>query len=240
MKSPAMRAVCVGAAVACAQAAQAYVTVSYNDHAVWASANPWIGGPNYTVYEDDMSTAVVVNPSFARSSLASTSQGYWTSTPLFTGSLALGGSGAASYLYADRDVGSTGYQGLLFGLNGPVTPQTGLFGVGAYVRLFDSGGNAVAGTVLATIGGLPSGSNPPSSGSAALFSVGAAGGFVGFWIANPGPTDFITDFGVFSTASAPRVAVDTLYLGVPAPGVLALLGAAGLTVPSGRSRRRSG
>jgi len=236
MKSPAMRVVCIGAAVACAQAAQAYVTISYNDHAVWASANPWIGGPNYTVYEDTMATANVVSPTFAQSSLASTSQGFWTATPLFTGTFGLGGSGAGSYLYADRGAGSTGYQGMLFGLNGPVTPQTGLFGVGAYVRLFDSGGNAVAGTVLATFGGLPSGSNPPSSGSAALFSVGAGGGFVGFWISNPGPTDFITDFGVFSTAAAPRVAVDTLYLGVPAPGALALLGAAGLM----GSRRRRG
>ncbi|MFM8697582.1 MAG: hypothetical protein ACKOF7_02750, partial [Phycisphaerales bacterium] len=44
------------------------------------------------------------------------------------------------------------------------------------VRPRTSGGNAVAGTVLATFGGLPSGSNPPSSGSAALFSVGAGGG----------------------------------------------------------------
>ena len=50
------------------------------------------------------------------------------------------------------------------------------------------------------------------------------------------PAHFITDFGVFSTAAAPRVAVDTLYLGVPAPGALALLGAAGLM----GSRRRRG
>ena len=236
MKSPAMRVVCIGAAVACAQAAQAYVTITYNDHALWANANPFVGGPYYTVYEDDMSTANLASPSYAESSLPQSSQGFWTATPIYTGSLALSGSGAGTYMYAERGVGSTGYQGMLFGLNGPVTPQTGLFGVGAYVRLFDSGGNAVAGTVLATFGGLPSGSSPPSSGSAALFSVGAGGGFVGFWISNPGPTDFITDFGVFSTAASPRVAVDTLYLGVPAPGALALLGAAGLM----GSRRRRG
>ena len=238
MKSPAMRVVCLGAAMACVQAAQAYVTITYNDQGLWANANPFVGGPYYTVYEDDMSAANLVNPTYAESSLPSTSQGFWTATPLYAGTLALGGSGAGSYLYAERGVGATGYQGMFFGLNGPTSLFTGLYGVGAYVRLFDSAGNAVAGTVQAAIGGLPN--SPGFSGQAAVFSVGSSGGFVGFWIDNTNLTTWITDFWVGSTAAAPRVAVDTLYLGVPAPGVLALLGAAGLTGPSGRSRRRSG
>ncbi|MBU3684700.1 MAG: hypothetical protein FGM39_11950 [Phycisphaerales bacterium] len=233
MKSPAMRAVCIGAAVACAQAAQAYVTITYNDQALWASANPFVGGPYYTVYEDDMSTANLVNPSYAESSLPSSSQGFWTATPLYTGSLALGGSGAGSYLYAERGVGSTGYQGMLFGLNGPTSLSTGLYGVGAYVRLFDASGNAIAGTVQVAINGVPSSSG--FSGQAAVVSVGSSGGFVGFWIDNTNLTTWITSLWVGS-AAAPRVAVDTLYLGVPAPGALALLGAAGLV----GSRRRRG
>lgn len=235
MKSPAMRVVCIGAAVACAQAAQAYVTVVYNDHSLWATANPFGGtGPYYTVYEDTMATANLVNPSYATSSLPSTSQGYWTATPIYTGTLGLGGSGSGSYLYAERGTGSTGYQGMLFGLNGPTSLVDGLYGVGAYVRLFDSSGNAVAGTVQAAIGGLPNSSG--FDGQAAVFSVGAGGGFVGFWIDNTNLTTWITSFWVGSTAAAPRVAVDTLYLGVPAPGALALLGAAGLM----GSRRRRG
>ena len=234
MKSPAMRVVCIGAAVACAQAAQAYVTITYNDHALWANSNPFVGGPYYTVYEDDMSTANVVNPSYATSSLPTSSQGYWEATPVYTGTLGLGGSGAGSYLYAERALGSTGYQGMLFGLNGPTSLTTGLYGVGAYVRLFDGFGNAVAGTVQVAINGLP-----PSagfSGQAALFSIGSAGGFVGFWIDNTNLTTWITNLWVGSTSAGPVVAVDTLYLGVPAPGALALLGAAGLT---GSRRRRA-
>ena len=234
MKSPAMRVVCIGAAVACAQAAQAYVTITYNDHALWANANPFVGGPYYTVYEDDMSTANLASPSYAESSLPQSSQGFWTATPIYTGSLALSGSGAGTYMYAERGVGSTGYQGMLFGLNGPTSLETGLYGVGAYVRLFDSSGNAVAGTVQMAINGLP-----PSAGftgQAAVFSVGSSGGFIGFWIDNTNLTTWITSLWIGSTSAAPRVAVDTLYLGVPAPGALALLGAAGLM----GSRRRRG
>jgi hypothetical protein len=234
MKSPAMRVVCIGAAAACAQAAQAYVTTIYNDQALWASANPFVGGPYYTVYEDDMSTANLINPSYAESSLPSTSQGFWTATPLYTGTLALGGSGAGTYLYAERGVGSTGYQGMLLGLNGPTSLETGLYGVGAYVRLFDGSGNAVAGTVQMAINGLPD--SPGFTGQAAVFAVGASGGFIGFWIDQTNLTTWITSLWIGSTSAAPRVAVDTLYLGVPAPGALALLGAAGLM----GSRRRRG
>jgi hypothetical protein len=102
------------------------------------------------------------------------------------------------------------------------------------VRLFDGFGNAVAGTVQVAINVLP-----PSagfSGQAALFSIGSAGGFVGFWIDNTNLTTWITNLWVGSTSAGPVVAVDTLYLGVPAPGALALLGAAGLT---GSRRRRA-
>jgi hypothetical protein len=77
-------------------AAHAYVTTIYNDQALWANANPFVGRPYYTVYEDDMSTANLINPSYAESSLPSTSQGFWTATPLYTGTLALGGSGAGT------------------------------------------------------------------------------------------------------------------------------------------------
>ena len=110
-------------------------------------------------------------------------------------------------------------------------PLGGVRGIGGGFQFVDSSGKAVGGRIWLKL----------STGESILRTVSSADQFMGFWVADPNQT--ITSFqlqpmGIAATAYF--VGAETMYLGhaaaVPAPGAVALLGAAGLI--GGASRRR--
>lgn len=110
---------------------------------------------------------------------------------------------------------------------------SGLRGIGGHFGFLDADGNRVAGRAILRL----------SDGSSLFKNFGITNGssFAGFWVGSDGPT--ITEVRLQPVAVSPAgtfAAADSLYFGwaglpIPAPGSIALLGAAGLI---GYRRRR--
>jgi hypothetical protein len=108
-------------------------------------------------------------------------------------------------------------------------PMGGVRGIGGGFQFVNDAGQAVAGKIWLKL----------STGESIFRTISSAEQFMGFWVADPNQT--ITSFKIqpMGTGAAYRVGAETMYLGtavVPAPGAIALLGAAGLII--GASRRR--
>ena len=232
MKCP-LRVVCIGAVAAFSHSAWAAVAVRHDDESSWLSSNPFRSGARYAVFSDDMSGAQLVAPTQAQSGLSASSEAFWTAPSIDAGTLAIGGSGPSSYLYASRRSGATSYEGMIFQFNLPTIPDSGIFGVGVRVRLLDSDGQGIAGRVRLSITGPPE--SVRIANSTALVDIGASGAFVGFWMDRYGASSAISSLWVGSEIAGSALAVETLFLGVPTPGTLVLLGSAALGV---RRRRR--
>ncbi len=108
-------------------------------------------------------------------------------------------------------------------------PMGGVRGIGGGFQCLNAQGDVVAGKMWLKL----------STGESIYRTISAADQFMGFWVADP--TQVITSFklqpmGV--NAGVHFVGLETMYLGtavIPAPGAIALLGAAGLI---GGARRR--
>jgi hypothetical protein len=108
-------------------------------------------------------------------------------------------------------------------------PMGGVRGIGGGFQFVNAEGEAVAGKIWLKL----------STGESILRTISSANQFMGFWVADPNQT--ITSFQIqpTGTSAAYFVGAETMYLGtavIPAPGAIALLGAAGLISGAGRRR----
>jgi hypothetical protein len=134
----------------------------------------------------------------------------WTAT-------AEGGVRAGASFIATAVPGPT----LFFGFTGSTSSEDGLHGIGGNFGFRDEYGNFQPGSILLTL----------SSGESIFQTFNSETDFAGFWLIDP--EVFITGMSVQpvygSSLAGYSVSVDNLYFGgVPAPGVLALLGVAGV------------
>jgi hypothetical protein len=159
---------------------------------------------------------------------------------LSTGSSVSGGAGWASWA-ATASAGSLQTTGTgLYAAQAGATvtmnftapyqmPMGGVRGIGGGFQFVNAQGEAVAGKIWLKL----------STGESILRTISSANQFMGFWVADPNQT--ITSFQIqpTGTSAAYFVGAETMYLGtavIPAPGAIALLGAAGLISGAGRRR----
>ena len=112
---------------------------------------------------------------------------------------------------------------IILDFTGPVGPENGgLRGIGGGFQFFDSAGAFVPGKIWLKL----------SDGTSIVRNFNTETAFAGFWLTDPTLTiTGLTIEPAGTAAAANFVGIDTLYLGyagVPAPGAIALLGAAGL------------
>lgn len=108
-------------------------------------------------------------------------------------------------------------------------PMGGVRGIGGGFQFVNDAGQAVAGKIWLKL----------STGESIFRTISSANQFMGFWVADPNQT--ITSFKIqpMGAGAAFFVGAETMYLGtavIPAPGAVALLGAAGLIGGAGRRR----
>jgi hypothetical protein len=112
---------------------------------------------------------------------------------------------------------------IILDFTGPVGPDnSGLRGIGGGFQFFNSLGEFVPGKIWVRL----------SNGTSIIKNFNNESAFAGFWLTDPTLTiTGLTIEPVGTAAVANFVGIDTLYLGfagVPAPGAISLLGAAGL------------
>ena len=112
---------------------------------------------------------------------------------------------------------------IILDFTGPVGPENGgLRGIGGGFQFFDDAGAFVPGKIWLKL----------SDGTSIFRNFNSETAFAGFWLTDPTLTiTGLTIEPAGTAAAANFVGIDTLYLGyagVPAPGAIALLGAAGL------------
>ena len=139
----------------------------------------------------------------------------WTATSsASTGAMVSTGTGIYS-----TPAGSS----IILDFTGPIGPENGgLRGIGGGFQFFDSAGAFVPGKIWLKL----------SDGTSIVRNFNTETAFAGFWLTDPTLTiTGLTIEPAGTAAAANFVGIDTLYLGyagVPAPGAIALLGAAGL------------
>ena len=139
----------------------------------------------------------------------------WTATSsASTGAMVSTGTGIYS-----TPAGSS----IILDFTGPVGADfSGLRGIGGGFQFFDSAGAFVPGKIWLKL----------SNGTSIFRNFNTETAFAGFWLTDPTLTiTGLTIEPAGTAAAANFVGIDTLYLGyagVPAPGAIALLGAAGL------------
>ena len=155
-----------------------------------------------------------------------------TDVPI-VGGVASGGNGWSSWTAtssggemanADTGIYSTpAGSSIILDFTNPVGPDFGgLRGIGGGFQFFNSAGEFVPGKIWVKL----------SDGTSIIKNFNNESAFAGFWLTDPTLTiTGLTIEPVGTAAVANFVGIDTLYLGfagVPAPGAIALLGAAGL------------
>ena len=139
----------------------------------------------------------------------------WTATSsASTGAMVSTGTGIYS-----TPAGSS----IILDFTGPVGPDNGgLRGIGGGFQFFDANDAFVPGKIWLKL----------SNGTSIFRNFNSETAFAGFWLTDPTLTiTGLTIEPAGTAAAANFVGIDTLYLGyagVPAPGAIALLGAAGL------------
>lgn len=211
------------AALAIASAASAGVvgTISFTNYAEWST-----DGPSLCAFPAGWIT------DFASEDFNSVKPGSYPSLSGGSGWSAWTMTASAGSMVADGGMVSASKPGggLSFVFGAPLDPLgSGLHGIGGDFGLRGATGGWMPGRIILWL----------STGDYLIHEVTSDNPFAGFWVATP--TITITSLTVLpygDGAESTSVSIDNLYLGfagVPAPGALALLGAAGIA--SGRRRR---
>lgn len=214
--------------------------VGFSDFGEWLSAGNLPGGdvPDASLFDSSLSTLLRTEDfnSLATGSFASVSNGTAANWWSWTASSAAGtmnvGDNAAGRFIASAASGAA----MTIAFNGATSSDgsfvSGLRGIGGGFRFYDAAGNAINGRLRLTL----------SDGASVVRNFGSDESFAGFWLTAPDLTITSLTIEPFGSYSGTRfVGAHTLYLGyagvaVPAPGAIALLGAAGLI---GTVRRRA-
>jgi hypothetical protein len=210
-----------------------YATSDYQD---WLDAGGLGGDASTSLFGPSLTTSEVIEEfdSLAIGSFASVSNGtsanWWSWT-------ATGGSGVTVSTAVDGHSIYSNPQNaaLSFDFTGSTSTEggftSGLRGIGGGFRFFSASGQSVNGRIILRL----------STGESIIKNFNSDEAFAGFWLTDPYSTITGLTLEPFSGSTSPFfIGAHTLYLGyagvaIPAPGALALLGAAGLI---GWSRRR--
>ena len=212
----------------------------FSDYGDWLSAGNLPGGTaeDGSLFAPSLSTLLHTEnfDGLATGSFGSVSNGtsanWWAwSAASNTGGMTVGDNAAGRFI-ASNYSGS----GMTFSFTGASSTSagfsSGLRGVGGGFRFYDASGNAINGRLRLTL----------SDGASVVRNFGSDESFAGFWLTAPDLTITSLTIEPFGSFSGTRfVGAHTLYLGyagveIPAPGAIALLGAAGLI---GSVRRRA-
>jgi hypothetical protein len=196
-----------------------------------------LGDPSVNLFSPSLTTSLHVEEfnSLAIGSFGSVSNGtsanWWSWT-------ATGGSGVTVSTASDGHsiYSNPANSALRFEFNGSSSAQegfvSGLRGIGGGFRFFNAAGQSVDGRIILRL----------STGESIIRNFNSDEAFAGFWLTDPSSTITGLTLEPFSGSTSDYyIGAHTLYLGyagvalVPAPGAIALLGAAGLV---GWSRRR--
>jgi hypothetical protein len=181
---------------------------------------------------NSVQTGTVISAGTFSSVSNGTSANWWSWT-------ATGGAGGVSVSTSgdgDSIYSNPANSALSFEFNGSSSAQegfvSGLRGIGGGFRFFNADGQSVIGRIILRL----------STGESIIRNFNSDEAFAGFWLTDPSSTITGLTLEPFSgSTSNYYIGAHTLYLGyagvalVPAPGAIALLGAAGLV---GWSRRR--
>jgi hypothetical protein len=233
----------VASVVGSASAGVVSDAVAFADINDWLAAGDLPGGDGKvtgaSLFDSSLSTSLKTETfdSLALGSFASVSGGtvanWWNWTAASTGSAQMTvRDNAAGRFIASSAPGAA----ITFVFGGETTTAdgftSGLRGIGGGFRFFDSEGGTVNGRIRLTL----------SDGSSLVRNFSGEDAFAGFWLTAPDVTIRALTIEPFGTSSGTRfVGAHTLYMGyagvaIPAPGAIALLGAAGLI---GSVRRRA-
>jgi hypothetical protein len=214
--------------------------VGFSDFGEWLSAGNLPGGdvPDASLFDSSLSTLLRTEDfdSLATGSFGSVSNGtaanWWSWTAYSAAGNMNVGDNAAGRFIASAASGAA----MTIVFNGETSSDgsfvSGLRGIGGGFRFYDAAGNAINGRLRLTL----------SDGASVVRNFGSDEAFAGFWLTAPDLTIASLTIEPFGSYAGTRfVGAHTLYLGyagvaIPAPGAIALLGAAGLI---GTVRRRA-
>jgi hypothetical protein len=220
-----------------------YATSDFQD---WLSAGglPGAEDPSGRLFDPSLTTSLVVDEFNSVQTGTVISAGTFSSVSNGTSAnwwswTATGGAGGVSVSTSgdgDSIYSNPANSALSFEFNGSSSAQegfvSGLRGIGGGFRFFNADGQSVIGRIILRL----------STGESIIRNFNSDEAFAGFWLTDPSSTITGLTLEPFSgSTSNYYIGAHTLYLGyagvalVPAPGAIALLGAAGLV---GWSRRR--
>ena len=222
-----------------------YATSDFQD---WLSAGglPGADDPSGSLFDPSLATSLVVDE-FNPSALTFGPQVSGSSAYTFVSSgspanwwswTATGGAGGVSVSTSgdgDSIYSNPQNSALNFEFNGSTSAEdgfiSGLRGIGGGFRFFNANGQSVNGRIILRL----------STGESVIRNFNSDEAFAGFWLTDPYSTITGLTLEPFSGSTASYfIGAHTLYLGyagvaIPAPGAIALLGAASLV---GWTRRR--
>jgi len=222
-----------------------YATSDFQD---WLSAGglPGAEDPSGSLFDPSLTTSLVVDE-FNPSSMTfgpqvsegtaytfvsnGTSANWWSWTATGgAGGVSVSTSGDGDSIYSNPQNSA-----LSFEFNGSTSAEdgfiSGLRGIGGGFRFFNANGQSVNGRIILRL----------STGESVIRNFNSDEAFAGFWLTDPYSTITGLTLEPFSGSTASYfIGAHTLYLGyagvaIPAPGAIALLGAASLV---GWTRRR--
>lgn len=219
-----------------------YATSDYQD---WLSAGglPGAEDPSGSLFDPSLETRLVIDEFSSVQTGTQISAGTYSfvsnGTPANWWSWkATGGAGGVSVSTAgdgDSIYSNPANSALSFEFNGSTTIDdgftSGLRGIGGGFRFFTANGQSVGGRIILRL----------STGESIIRNFNSDEAFAGFWLTDPSSTITGLTLEPFSgSTSNYYIGAHTLFLGyagvaIPAPGAIALLGAAGLI---GATRRR--
>lgn len=220
-----------------------YATSDFQD---WLSAGglPGAEDPSGSLFDPSLTTSLVVDEFNSVQTGTVISAGTFSSVSNGTSAnwwswTATGGAGGVSVSTSgdgDSIYSNPANSALSFEFNGSSSAQdgfvSGLRGIGGGFRFFNAAGQSVNGRIILRL----------STGESIIRNFNSDEAFAGFWLTDPSSTITGLTLEPFSgSTSNYYIGAHTLFLGyagvavIPAPGAIALLGAAGLV---GCSRRR--
>ncbi len=212
-----------------------YATSDFQD---WLSAGglPGAEDPSGSLFDPSLTTSLVVDEFNSVQTGTVISAGTFSSVSNGTSAnwwswTATGGAGGVSVSTSgdgDSIYSNPANSALSFEFNGSSSAQdgfvSGLRGIGGGFRFFNAAGQSVNGRIILRL----------STGESIIRNFNSDEAFAGFWLTDPSSTITGLTLEPFSgSTSNYYIGAHTLFLGyagvaIPAPGAIALLGAAGL------------